>query len=129
MSQGTVGVSVKAIGHWVSVLEGSGQIVASMGDSTRIWFYRDQNGREIGFILEKAGRLSCIEAKWSEHPVQDDTRMIEAVEASLSLSKGPWRPGRHAVVCRTVASYRMARRIQAIGPEGIPELIAGPIGA
>jgi hypothetical protein len=47
------------------------KIVASLGDSTRFLFYRDQGGREIDFVLEKAGQLSFVEAKWSEHPGDD----------------------------------------------------------
>jgi uncharacterized protein len=33
-----------------------------------LFFYRDQNGVEIDFILEKEGKVITIEAKYSEHP-------------------------------------------------------------
>jgi len=184
-----VGVSVKAVGDWVSVLEASGQIVllepwfsnfgkrivktpkvyfrdsgllcfllglderslpgspflgpiwesfvfaemrkivASLGDSTRFWFYRDQGAREIDFVLEKAGQLSFVEAKWSEHPGQDDTRTIKAVEAALLRSQGPWKPGRHTIISRTAAPFPITEKIRAISPESIPEMIGGLTGA
>ncbi len=183
-----VGVSIKAIGDWVSVLEASGQIVllepwfsnfgkrivktpkvyfrdsgllcfllgldepslagspflgpvwetfviaemrkavSSTGDPTRFWFYRDQAAREIDFVLEKAGRLSFVEAKWSEHPGRNDTRTIDSVEEALLRSQGPWKPGRHAVISPTAVSYPISERIKAVGPQNIPEMIAGAVG-
>jgi predicted AAA+ superfamily ATPase len=101
------------------------KVVASSGDPCRFWFYRDQGSREIDFVLEKAGQLSFVEAKWSEHPDPHDVRTINAVDVALSRSDGPWKPGRHAIISRTAASYPITDKVRAIGPESIPEMIAG----
>jgi len=45
----------------------------------RIWYYRDQNAREVDFILEYKGTLSFAEAKWTEHPEEGDAKIMNSV--------------------------------------------------
>jgi len=42
-----------------------------------LFFYRDQNGVEIDFILEKNGEIYLIEAKYSERPKVDKLNLIK----------------------------------------------------
>jgi hypothetical protein len=160
-----VGVSVKAIGDWISVLAASGQIMllepwyhnfgkrlvkspkiyfrdtgllswllgidaetlhrspfagalwetfifAELRKSAayrdrrlRLWYYRDQTGREIDFVLEKGGTLSLAEAKWTESPDAAAFKTIDAVRSDLEKSGGPWLPGDSYVFARAGNSY------------------------
>lgn len=179
-----VGVSVKAIGDWISVLQASGQIVllepwfanfgkrivkspklyfrdsgllcfllgldagslesspflgaiwetflfgelrkleAATGSGTRFWFYRDQRAREIDFVLERGGRLSFVEAKWTEHPDDTDIRVITAISRELTESGGPWRAGPHYVLSRSAEAYPLAEGISAVNETAIGTMLA-----
>jgi predicted AAA+ superfamily ATPase len=83
-----VGVSVKAIGDWLRVLEVSGQIIllgsvwetfvfselrkinADLAEPVNFWYYRDQRAREVDFLIQTGDVLSFIECKWTEKPRQ-----------------------------------------------------------
>jgi predicted AAA+ superfamily ATPase len=46
-----------------------GQIIrhfANQGRRREIYFYRDHHGREVDFLIPRAGRLALIECKWAE---------------------------------------------------------------
>lgn len=180
-----VGVSAKAIGDWLSVLEASGQIIllepwfssfgkrivkspklyfrdtgllcfllgldessmalspflgalwetyifaemrkleAAKGGGSRFWFYRDQRGREIDFVVERGGTLSFVEAKWSERPDASDAAVISTIDAELRISGSPWRPGRHYVVSLAAASYPISEGVEAVDEAAIAGIL-GP---
>lgn len=184
-----VGVSVKAIGDWISVLQASGQIVllepwfanfgkrivkspklyfrdsgllcfllgldesslpsspflgavwetylfaemrkleSARGAGTRFWFYRDQRGREIDFVLERGGRLSFVEAKWTERPDARDAAAILAVSAELAASGGPMRPGPHYLLSRTAEPHSLEGGALAIDETGISLMLGIEEGA
>ncbi|MCB0319986.1 MAG: ATP-binding protein [Bdellovibrionales bacterium] len=54
--------------------------------SREIWYWRDQYGLEVDFLMQKGGRFHLMECKWSEHPQAKDTRAIEKVCDSLGRS-------------------------------------------
>jgi predicted AAA+ superfamily ATPase len=178
-----VGVSAKAIGDWLSVLQASGQIVllepwfanfgkriakspklyfrdsgllcfllgldedslerspflgalwegyvfaemrkveAALGRGTRFWFYRDQRGREVDFVLERGGELSFVEAKWSEHPEPGDARVIAALDRELRAAAIGWRPGRHYLLSTTASPFPIAEGIEAVSESAIEGML------
>ncbi len=76
-----VGVAVNTIKSWVNALDHSlhlGYIWENFVFSEYlkegfvagkdIFYYRDKNGVEIDFIIEKGGEVFLVEAKHSEHP-------------------------------------------------------------
>lgn len=79
-----------------------------------LWYYRDQRSREIDFVVESAGRLNLIEAKWHEHPTAADARWINAVDRDIRATTGPWRPGNHYVVGRPADPFPITEGIEAI---------------
>ena len=183
-----VGVSVKAIGDWLSVLQASGQIVllepwytniskrmvktpkvyfrdsgllcfllnlstetltaspfigavwetlvfselrklnAALAELVDFWYYRDQRAREIDFVLETGGRLSFLEAKWREHPMNREGQTVAAVSRELSERQGPWRPGPHFIVGMPDNRYPVAEGIAAVAPRDLQEVL-GEIAA
>jgi hypothetical protein len=178
-----VGVSMKAIGDWLSVLQVSGQIVllepwftnfgkrivkspklyfrdtglvcfllglderslelspflgslwetyifaemrkleSARGLGARFWFYRDQRGRDIDFVVERGGVLSFVETKWTEHPDPSDAATIVTLDRELASSESPWRPGLHYVVSRTAATYPIADGIEAVDEDSIAAIL------
>jgi uncharacterized protein len=99
------------------------KLEASRGLGTRFWFYRDQRGREIDFVLERGGELSFAEAKWTEHPDATDAAAIRAVSGELAASGGPWKAGRHYVLSRTAASYPVVEGVEAVDESAISSIL------
>ncbi len=176
------GISVKAAGDWVSVLEASGQLVllepwfenlgkrgvktpkiylrdagllafllgldaASLPasplrgavwetfvvgeirkgiplatESGRLWFYRDQGGREVDLLLERGGSLDLIEVKWAENPGEADAASLNAIEKALLAHSPTARPGRKWLVCRSPTPYTRADGVRVINPLQLGEL-------
>lgn len=170
------GISVKAAGDWISVLEASGQLVllepwfenlgkravktpkvlirdpgllsfllgldadtlvgsplrgpvwetfvlaeirklnASAGRPGKLWFYRDQGGREVDLLLERGGLLDLIEVKWAENPGDSDVGMLNAVGKALSSHSPTTRLGRKWLVCRTPVPHSREDGTRIITP-------------
>lgn len=55
--------------------------LAFEGSRARIWFYRDQSGLEVDFIIDEGSRRQLLECKWAGSP---DLRMAEP---ALALRK------------------------------------------
>ncbi|HET8933234.1 MAG TPA: DUF4143 domain-containing protein [Polyangiales bacterium] len=41
---------------------------AARAPEYQLWFYRDQQGRDVDFLLQGGGGFTCIECKWAELP-------------------------------------------------------------
>lgn len=67
----------------------------------RCFFIADRV-KEVDFVIEKAGRLDLLEAKWSEHPGRGDTTGIEHFKERLGANK----IGRAAIIARTPLEYQ-----------------------
>ena len=179
-----VGVSTKAVGDWLSVLQASNQVVllepyfqniakrsvkspkvylgdpgllcfllnldattlpgspylgavwetalfaelrktiAARGSAATVFSYRDQRAREVDFVLDAAGELTFVEAKWTERPSEKDARTIRALDDELRASPLRVRAGRHAVVCRTSHAFPIDERVRALPYSQIGELLS-----
>lgn len=78
-----------------------GQLVrsfANAGENPRLSYYRDRNGAEVDFILEKNGYLYPMEVKRSSSPSMDDLRWIK----QIPLGSSELRPG---IIFCTAESY------------------------
>lgn len=89
-----------------------------------VYYYRDQRAREIDFVLDSGGRLSFVEAKWTEHPDASDARTITALDAELRASRLRARPGHHAILCRTPNEYPIDERTTALPHTKLAALLA-----
>jgi predicted AAA+ superfamily ATPase len=183
------GISVKAAGDWLSVLEASSQIVllepwfenlgkrvvktpkvyvqdpgllsfllgldeASLGSSPlrgavwesfvfaelrkrneasrrpgKFWFFRDQGGREVDFLLERGGVLELIEAKWGEGPSEGEGLPIAAVAEALGRHSVTSRAGGRWIVSRTASPYPLPDGTRVVNPLGLGEIVDGGAGA
>lgn len=71
----------------------------------QLWFYRDQRGREVDFIIQGGGSFSCIECKWTELPDDRDARWLGDVASSLAAAHPRPRTVRRFIIGRPRASY------------------------
>jgi uncharacterized protein len=49
----------------------------------QLWFYRDQQGREVDFLLQGGGSFTCIECKWAELPQLSDAKWLRELTTLL----------------------------------------------
>lgn len=174
-----VGVSVKAIGDWISVLQTSNQIVLlepwfhnpskrlvkspkvyfcdsgllcfllgvneenlidspfkgqiwetlvfaelrkisqTANQPVPIWFYRDQQQREIDFVLEGGGFLSFAECKWKENPDKNDIKTIMVLDKEVNKNASPYQGGQHYLISRTANSFSLNDKVKAVNLESL----------
>jgi predicted AAA+ superfamily ATPase len=73
-----------------------------------LWFYRDNIGREVDFVLQGRGRLDLLECKWTEIPSTSDVKWLSLVGTDMK------ELGRKFLVCRTPQNFPLDRNVQAI---------------
>ena len=78
------------------------------GPGTRVRFWRDADGPEVDWVVERAGALVPVETKWTDTPTARDVRHVE-----LFLREYP-EAARGALVCRTPRRMKLADRITAL---------------
>lgn len=86
-----------------------------------LWFYRDDSKREVDFLLDWQGRLTLLEAKWSELISPRESGSLKAVSTLLGN-----RAGEQFVVCRTANSYPLGDGARAIGAGALRNLFLPP---
>src|SRR5215472_17371914 len=74
-----------------------------------LFFWRDRT-REVDFVVDVAGKLELLEAKWHEVPTVADSVNLEFVRNVVGQS----RITGGAVVCRTPKSYALANGFRAL---------------
>lgn len=50
-------------------------------NSPSLWFWRTQSGEEVDFVIEKGGKFTVIESKYSEMPTDRDLRGFKAFKS------------------------------------------------
>lgn len=70
---------------------------------------RSRDGAEVDFIIERAGKLTPIEVKWSEHPDRSDARHLIAF-----MDEHPRKAPHGYVVCRCSRPMRIDDRVTAL---------------
>lgn len=75
----------------------------------RLHYLRTKAGAEVDFIVERGGRLTPIEAKWSERPDLSEARHLLSF-----LEEHPRRAEHGYLVCRCAAPLRLHERVTAL---------------
>ena len=74
---------------------------------TKIRFWRDPDGPEVDWVIEKEGRFVPIEVKWTKTPRPKDLRHLKVfLEEYPQASKG-------YLVCQTPRKVKLAANIWA----------------
>lgn len=68
-------------------------------DGNKLWFFRDNLGLEVDFVVESAGKLDLIESKWTQYPDKKSTQSFLKLKSKLS------NINESKVACRTDFSF------------------------
>lgn len=74
------------------------------GTAANFYFWRDTHGTEVDFVIEHAGRLRLVEAKWAAN-VTDDRTAAPLLKVRAQL--GRKAADEHWILCRTPRSHRL----------------------
>jgi len=91
----------------------------SRGKSVPLWFWRTAQGAEVDLLIEKGGRFTAVEAKFTEKPQTSDRKGFEALKkfyGENSLIRG-W------VACRTSRPYELDDTVSAMPTREIARLL------
>ncbi len=103
----------KLLEQWVGL-----ELIRSMRQGPgHLRFWRDPDGPEVDWVIEREGRLIPVEVKWTETPTQQDTRNLRTF-----LTEYP-EAEKGIVVCRTPRAMQLAPRIRAIPWQDLAEII------
>lgn len=75
-----------------------------------LWYWRTAYGEEVDLLIEKGGRFTALEMKFTEKPDRTDLKGFAALEKMYgeeALIKG-------YVACRTAGHFPLTQRIEAI---------------
>lgn len=86
----------------------------------RILFWRDPDGPEVDWVLERKDEFVPVEAKWSTSPNETDIRHLKIFLTEYKNA------GTGYVVCRAPHKMKLADRIYALPWQDIPGLINKP---
>ncbi len=85
-------------------------------EPSRIRFWRDPDGPEVDFIIEKNHHYTPVEVKWSSAPTEGDARHIEVFLREYSNSDMGY------IVCQTPRAFQVTKHVKAIPWQEIPLL-------
>jgi predicted AAA+ superfamily ATPase len=80
-----------------------------------LFFYRDQQNREVDFLWVSAGYITLMEARWTEHPRREDGATMENVAALFARrQEQPYDVARSVIICRTPESFAWLPQLRVI---------------
>ncbi len=97
----------------------------SCGSPQTFWFYRDQQQREIDFVLEQGGLLSFAECKGTENPGNRDIGAIITLDKEFQQNRTAYRGGQHYLICKTANPYSLNEKVDAVNLDSLPGLLGG----
>jgi len=78
-------------------------------------YYRDQQNREVDFLVDRGGRVTLLEAKLTERPSVKDAAGLEAVAKLLREARGPrLEVVAQAVVARAPVDHPLAEGLRTV---------------
>jgi len=83
----------------------------------RIRFWRDPDGPEVDWIIDKNGDFTPIEVKWTNNPTSRDIRHVEIFLSEYSTAKVGY------LVCQVPRKVKMSDRVTAIPWQMVDELV------
>jgi uncharacterized protein len=79
-----------------------------LGDGS-LHYFRTKDGSEVDFVVERAGRFTPVEVKWTDRPAISDCRHLLAF-----LGEHPKRAPRGLLVCRCRQPVQLHERVLAV---------------
>jgi predicted AAA+ superfamily ATPase len=91
--------------------------VHTVGSTARIRFWRDPNGPEVDWIIDKNGAYTPVEVKWTENPKPGDIRYLEVFLSEYPSAKTGY------LVCQIPRKAKLGDRVFAIPWQSVGELV------
>ena len=73
--------------------------------SATLWFYRDQQGREVDFVLQRGSRITLVEGKWTARVNLDDGKWMHQVATFIRQRAAPLEVDAMLLACGTDQPY------------------------
>jgi predicted AAA+ superfamily ATPase len=86
------------------------------GRAREIYFFRDEQGLEIDFVVPRGGALDFIEAKWTKTPTANDAKPLSSILRAVRK-----REARGFVVSRADVDRALVPGVRAIGLDALLE--------
>ncbi|MBP6218658.1 MAG: ATP-binding protein [Oligoflexales bacterium] len=84
-------------------------------EDKQIYFYRDQQAKEVDFLLLQGGVLHMYEVKWNELPSSSDSKNLTYLHSLLLERKDlPFQIGKVSLVSTTETSFPLNDRVWVI---------------
>lgn len=85
--------------------------------TARIRFWRDPDGPEVDWIIDKNGAYTPVEVKWTENPTASDIRYLEVFLSEYSSAETGY------LVCQIPRKARLSDRVFALPWQSVVELV------
>lgn len=82
----------------------------------RLFFWKDTNGPEVDWVLEKEGEYIPIEVKWTETPKMNDAKHLQTFLSEYSNSKKAY------IVSRASKKYKLGKNIEVLPWQNLSEV-------
>jgi predicted AAA+ superfamily ATPase len=90
-----------------------------------VFFYRDQQNREVDFVWSRAGHLVLMEAKWAEHVRRPDASVMETVTNVFAASTShAYQITKALLICRTPNHFALTETLQAVNGFRLRDVVA-----
>lgn len=83
---------------------------------TKIYFWRDANGVEVDWVIEKDGVYIPIEVKWTSQPTMSDIKHLQIFNAEYTAVEAAY------LVCQVPRKIKLAEKIYALPWQALAEL-------
>lgn len=100
--------------------------IAARAPEHRLWFYRDQQGRVVDFMLQGAGGFTCIECKWAELPEPADARWLNEVAQLLTAAKPAPQFVRRVIAARPHGSFPLPDGTEVVHGAELADALLAP---
>lgn len=87
------------------------------GQSTRIRFWRDPDGPEVDWVIDREGVYTPIEVKWTEKPTTGDIRHLETFLSEYESAKVGY------LVCQGPRKIKLSDRVFALPWQSLDGLV------
>jgi hypothetical protein len=90
-----------------------------------LFFYRDQQNREVDFLWSSAGHLVLLEAKWTENIRSADTSTMDTVAHVFAMAESSaYRVKGALLICRTPEHFAPAAHVRVVNGFRLREVVA-----
>ena len=81
----------------------------NFGKKYSIWFYRDQRGLEVNFLLEASGKVLLVESKWSQLPGKSAIQSLEKLKRKIPTVYASY------IACRAESAFPIGENLAVNG--------------